>query len=82
MMAAAAHVRFVCLLVVATCLSVRFTAGVVFAQSDAPRITSVWAEDLPADLLGRVVGSGKCNGGASCASVTAVWTEEASCAAE
>jgi hypothetical protein len=59
MMAAAAHVRFVCLLVVATCLSVRFTAGVVFAQSDAPRITSVRAEDLPAGLLSRVVGSGK-----------------------
>lgn len=44
MMATTALVRFVCVLVAATCVGVGFASGVVFAQSDAP---------------GRVVGSEK-----------------------
>jgi hypothetical protein len=59
MIAATAHGRFARLLVAATSLSVLLTAGVVVAQSNAPRITSVWTEDFPGDRLSRVVGSGK-----------------------
>jgi hypothetical protein len=58
-MTTVAHGRLKCLLIGVTCLSVSSIAGVVLAQSDGRGTTSVWIEDLPADRLGSVAGSGK-----------------------
>ena len=81
-MTAATHVRLACLFAAAACLDALLTANVVFAQTDAPRLAS---GQLDPDSDSRTLAEShsmsivlECNGRASGASATAMWTEEAS----